>query len=238
LAFFLSRWQLAARREKSLQGKSGNRKSPSTPSHLRTYWLHMAHLYWSFFEMIDEELHSFSQYVDFSEANFPTYSVYLARLYVSICSEIDVVAKLLCKRIKPDTKAGNIQDYHLVIAKHYYLLPKLKITILPIPLELMPWEIWQDKDITKNPDWWQSHQNVKHHRDEFFKEANLGNVLKSAAGLLVLLTYWNCNEVIHCELSINFRVLEIDQRHIPKYGSTVRNVVLPDIYPLGAIKIR
>jgi hypothetical protein len=106
----------------------------------------MAHLHWSFFEMIDEDLHSFSRYVDFSEANFPTYSVYLARLYVSICSEIDVVAKLLCKRIKPDTKAGNIQDYHLIIATHYYFLPKLKITILPIPLELMPWEIWQDEE--------------------------------------------------------------------------------------------
>jgi hypothetical protein len=198
----------------------------------------MAHLHWSFFEMIDEELHSFSRKVEFAEANFPTYSVYLAGLYVSICSEIDVVAKLLCERLEPDTKAHKIRDYHQLIPVHYYLLPKLKITILPIPLELMPWEIWQDKDINKNPDWWESHQKVKHHRDEFFKEANPGNVLKSAAGLLVLLTYWNCNEIINCELSIDFRVLEIERKYIPKYGSSIRNVVLPDIYPLGAIKIR
>src|SRR5271166_1062392 len=152
----------------------------------------MAHLHWSFFEMIDEELHTFSRQVEFAEANFPTYSVFLAGLYVSICSEIDVVAKLLCKRIKPDAKAENIRDYREIIPTHYCFLPKLKITILPIRLELMPSEIWRDKDIKKNPDWWKSHQKVKHHRDEFFKEANLGNVLKSAAGLLVLLTYWNC----------------------------------------------
>jgi|SRR5271166_2173709 len=189
----------------------------------------MAHLHWSFFEMIDEELHTFSRYVDFSEANFPTYSVYLARLYVSICSEIDVVAKLLCKRIKPDEDPGNIRDYRRIIPAHRSFLPKLEITILPIPLVLTPWQNWQETQGNASPDWWESHQNVKHHRDEFFKEANLGNVLKSAAGLLVLLTYWNVDEIRHCELSPDFRVFEISQRHIPKFGSSIRAVILPDI---------
>jgi hypothetical protein len=198
----------------------------------------MAHLHWSFFEMIDEELHSLSRKIEFAEANFSTYSVYLAGLYISICSEIDVVAKLLCKRIKPGAKAEHIRDYCKIISAHYDFLPKLKIHILSIPLELIPWAIWQGIDIKKNPDWWESHQKVKHRRDEYFKEGNLGNVLNAAAGLLVLLTYWNIYEVIHCELSIDFRVMEIDQRHFPKYGSSVRNVVLPDIYPLGATKIR
>jgi hypothetical protein len=104
----------------------------------------MAHLHWSFFEMIDEDLHSLSRKVEFAEANFPTYSVYVAGLYVSICSEIDVVAKLLCKRIKPDTNADNIRAHRQIIPAHYDFLPKLKITILPIPLDWMPWEIWQD----------------------------------------------------------------------------------------------
>jgi hypothetical protein len=195
----------------------------------------MAHLHWSFFEMIDEELHSFSRKVEFAEANFPTYSVYLGGLYVSICSEIDVVAKLLCERLEPDTKAHKIRDYHQLIPVHYYFLPKLKITILPIPLDLMPWEIWEDKDIKKNPDWWESHQKVKHHRDEFFKEANLGNVLKSAAGLLVLLVYWNYNELVQCELSPNLRVFEIDTRRIPKYGSSMRTVSLPDMKRISSV---
>jgi hypothetical protein len=132
----------------------------------------MAHLHWSFFEMIDEELHSFSRRVEFAEANFPTYSVHLAGLYLSICSEIDVVAKLLCKRIKPDEDSANIRDirdYRRIIPAHHYFLPQLKITVLPIPLELTPWQVWQDTQGNASPDWWASHQMVKHHRDENFK---------------------------------------------------------------------
>jgi hypothetical protein len=92
----------------------------------------MAHLHWSFFEMVDDDLHSFSRRVEFAEANFPTYSVYLAGLYLSICSEIDVVAKLLCKRIKPDENPDSITDYRRIIPPHYDFLPKLKFTLSPL----------------------------------------------------------------------------------------------------------
>jgi hypothetical protein len=54
----------------------------------------MANPHWSLFEVIDEDLHAFSREVEFSAANFSTYSVTLVRLYLSICSEVDVIAKL------------------------------------------------------------------------------------------------------------------------------------------------
>jgi hypothetical protein len=198
----------------------------------------MAHLHWSFFEMIDEELHTFSRQVEFAEANFPMYSVYLARLYLSICSEIDVVAKLLCQRIEPASERANIHDYRRIIPARYYFLPKLKITVLPVPLELIPWKIWQDKESKENPDWWKSHQNVKHHRDEFFKEANLGNVLKSAAGLLALLVYLNHPELKRFEVSANFLVFEVDIKRVPKPVTFMSNLDLPDINGLGANEVR
>jgi len=189
----------------------------------------MAYLHWSFFEMIDEELHSFSRKVEFAEGNFPTYSVYLAGLYVSICSEIDVVAKLLCQRIRPDSKPENIRHYHELIPSHYDFLPKLKITIVPMPRDLLPWETWQDKDSRKNPDWWEAHQKVKHRRDEFFKEANLGNVLQSAAGLLVLLVYWNYAALARYELLTDFRVFEVDRKRTPSGSFILGKFDLPDI---------
>jgi hypothetical protein len=55
--------------------------------------------HWTLFEVIDEDLQSFSRQVEFAPANFLTYSVTLLRLYLSVCSEIDVVAKLLCQRV-------------------------------------------------------------------------------------------------------------------------------------------
>jgi hypothetical protein len=209
-----------------LQGPSLLKISGQTGDY---FGLLMAHLHWSFFEMIDEELHSLSRKVEFAEANFPTYSVYLAGLYVSICSEIDVVAKLLCKRINSDTKADNIQAYRQIIPTHYDFLPKLTITILPIPLDLMPWEIWQDMDSRKNPDWWESHQQVKHRRDEYFKEANLGNVLKSAAGLLVLLVYWDYLALARYELIARFHVFQPDRSRTPNGSFILGKFDLPDI---------
>src|SRR6476659_8836515 len=55
--------------------------------------------HWTFFETIDEDLNQYSRYLEFHESNFSAFSINLARLYLSICSEVDVVAKLLCHRI-------------------------------------------------------------------------------------------------------------------------------------------
>ena len=58
----------------------------------------MPYPHWTSFEVINEDFHEFSRHVEFAEANFQTYSIDLLRLYLSICSEIDVVAKMLCER--------------------------------------------------------------------------------------------------------------------------------------------
>ena len=41
------------------------------------------------------------------------------RLYLSICSEVDVVAKQLTKKINPEAKAWDIKDYRSVIPARY-----------------------------------------------------------------------------------------------------------------------
>jgi hypothetical protein len=52
------------------------------------------HPHWALFQTIDEDLHEYPRYLEFQEDNFRPYSVNLARLYLSIGSEIDIVAKL------------------------------------------------------------------------------------------------------------------------------------------------
>lgn len=39
-----------------------------------------------------------------------------------------------------------------------------------------------------NPEWWVSHNNVKHHRLDSYAEANLWNVLQALSGLFILLS--------------------------------------------------
>jgi hypothetical protein len=62
-----------------------------------------------------------------------------------------------------------------------------KVKTIPSKI-ITPWNSWTKGE---NPDWWTEHNKVKHQRDLHFDKANLGNVLRAAAGLLVFLTYWN-----------------------------------------------
>jgi hypothetical protein len=168
----------------------------------------MAHPHWSLFEVIDEDLHSFSRQVEFAQANFPTYSVTLLRLYLSICSEIDVIGKLLCQRIGATLpNKPNMDDYRQNLHSKYPHLWELKIKIRPMAFAIWPWDRWSQN---QNPDWWQKHQKVKHQRDLFFPDANLENVLHAAAGLLLFLTYWHQPELWKLEVSPDFHVFQIE----------------------------
>ena len=90
----------------------------------------MTYPHWTLFEVVDEDLHAFSRHVEFAEANFGTYSVDLLRMYLSICSEVDVIGKLLCQRVGvtlPDRP--NMDHYRRGLLPKYPNLSGVKITI-------------------------------------------------------------------------------------------------------------
>jgi hypothetical protein len=171
----------------------------------------MSYLHWSFFETIDEDLLAFSRQVEFAEDNFATYSVYLTRLYLTICSEVDVAAKVLCKGIDACSEPRDINQYKEIIVPKYPNFSQLKISIRPMSHEILPWKEWQNLADQDNPPWWRDHNKVKHARDQNFRSANLGNVLQSAAGLLVLLVYQHHEDLYEHRLKPNFRIFEIDR---------------------------
>jgi len=144
-------------------------------------------IHWNYFIAIDSDIEHLARYIEFTEANFGTYSIELVRLLLSVSSEVDVVAKLLCKKLSPDAPRDNIEAYRKVLSKS---LPK-KIdslnVFMPISgLTLTPWMNWSKN---KCPEWWRAYNNVKHERSLHFAEANLKNVLNAVSGLYVLLLY-------------------------------------------------
>jgi hypothetical protein len=168
----------------------------------------MSHPHWTLFEVIDEDLHAFSRQVEFAQPNFSTYSVTLLRLYLSICSEVDVVAKLLCQRTGANLSGRpNMDDYRKCLKVQHPNLSGVRVTIRPMALPVLPWQTW-DQD--KNPDWWQKHQLVKHQRDQHYPNASLENVLQSAAGLLVFLVYWHWPELCKHEVNPTFQIFEVE----------------------------
>jgi hypothetical protein len=180
--------------------------------------------HWTLFEVIDEDLQAFSRQVEFAPANFPTYSVTLLRLYLSIGSEIDVVAKLLCQRVGaalPDRP--NIDHYRQALKAQYPNLSTLKITVRPMAYEILPWQAWEQD---RNPDWWQKHQLVKHQRHQNFSDANLGNVLHAAAGLLVFLIYWHKPDLWALKIMPALHVFDIEG--IPRVGGFIGDYQLKD----------
>ena len=197
--------------------------------------------HWQFFESVDDELYSLSRTIEFTPENYTTFSVHLSRLYLSICSEIDVVAKLLSRRIAPLKEPKNIDDYRPLITARFPNFSQLRIEMPSHALEFQPWRMWHSGE---NPKWWRSYNDVKHERNKHYREANLGNVLESAAGLLVLTVYFHQPELYakNQPFQPDFRTMRIEKRYafvafrlafqynLPDFGNSVA-INFPELYP-------
>ena len=113
-------------------------KQPQTPPH------------WRYFLSLESDLHALSRYVDFTKDNFACYSIELARIILSACSEVDVVAKQICTHVKSDQDANNIQLYRKILHPTFPNIERFQVLVRRHGLELTPWANWaQDK----SPDW-------------------------------------------------------------------------------------
>lgn len=141
-------------------------------------------IHWNYFLALERDLELVSRYVEFHVDNFETYSIELARLLLGAAAEIDVIAKVLCGMVDPSAKRGNIDEYRAVLLKQ---LPDIGTMTVEIPrhgLLLVPWADWLNN---RNPDWWRSHNNVKHERDAYFHEATLRNAVAAMGALLIII---------------------------------------------------
>jgi len=144
------------------------------------------HQHWNYFLALEDDVGRLFRYLEPAEANFPAYSLELSRILITAASEVDVVAKLLCEKIDPESKARDIYAYRKVIAPAH---PRLSTALAMLPkfgLTFVPWEQWAED---KNPFWWGAYNDVKHHRNERFSQASLQNALNAVAALYLLLLF-------------------------------------------------
>lgn len=158
--------------------------------------------YWSYYLRLEARFLETLNYVEFDESNFKTYSFEYLHLLLSVCSEIDVVGKMMALEKNPELKENSnicewwkeIQDNFPVDGKR---LNKQEATFLD-KAKLNPWKGFEvdEKPCSgkKTPDWWRAHNDVKHKRTKMidtagkanYTEANLTNVANAFAGLYVL----------------------------------------------------
>src|SRR6267154_2595595 len=133
-------------------------------------------LHRNYFIALERDLEIITRYVEFCAQNFDVYSIEFGHLLFASASEVDVIAKLLCQRLKPDAPRANMNEYRAVLSAE---LPEIITTQIFIPrygLTLTPWDNWAQGN---NPLWWRSYNKVKHERDAYFDQATLKNALNA-----------------------------------------------------------
>ena len=147
-----------------------------------TYW------YWQHFLALEADFAATSRYVEFSKDNFGTYSVEYAKLLLAIGSEVDVLCKIMCR--KYGAAHRNIDDYRECLTAKTKIASEV-VVVRRYNLTFRPWGEWSDG--SENPAWWKSYNNVKHHRDSHFADANLETSANAISGLFIAVLY--CREV-------------------------------------------
>ncbi len=187
----------------------------------------MKHPHWQYFVALCTDLEQAARYVEVSTDNYSTYSTEFSRLYLAAGSEVDVVAKLLCRQIDPSVKLDGINSYRTTILKKYPNMPSVEVILPRYEISICPWQDWRKG---ANPDWWRAYNDVKHERDKHYKAANLENTISAVAGLLVVVGYLYSNELLKFQLLPQPDFMRFDSKYT-KVSATVmhRGYLLPDV---------
>lgn len=184
-------------------------------------------IHWNYFLALEEDLVRLSRFVEFSDNNNETYSIEIARIYLSTCAEIDVVCKQLCEKVEPGSNPENIVQYKEILTKRHPNLAAFKITIPRFGTKLNPWINWNDD---KSPYWWTEHNQVKHQRHEHFDKANLKNCINSLGALFILLLHLYEEEASEAALIPIPKLFNVDDKNyggvkIGHYGMGIKFMV-------------
>lgn len=166
-------------------------------------------IHWNYFLAIEDDLERLSRYVDFSK-NDDTYSIEIARIFLSSCSEIDVILKQICKALNPDSNASSINQYFLEISAVYPEICEFEVLLPKHELTLTPLSLWSRDN---PPYWWQCHNKVKHHRHQYFEQANLKNCLNAVAAMYIFTLYLYADKAENGELLQYPKLLSVGDRY-------------------------
>ncbi len=171
-------------------------------------------VHWNYFLALESDCQNLSRYIEFTNDNLKTYSIELAHLLFAAASEVDVIAKLLCKQINPLSMADDILAYQKEIIPAFPKIKEMAVTIPRYALKFQPWKNWGPK---QSPRWWQAYNKVKHERNTHFKDANLQHALNAIGGLFILLLYLYKDLSRGGKLSPPSTFITLDKQHITDY---------------------
>jgi hypothetical protein len=171
-------------------------------------------IHWNYFLALEEDLDSLARYVDLSGQNDNTFSIEIARLFLSASAEVDVVLKQLAVKHNTTSTASSINAYFSEINQHCPDFTGFTVLVPRYGLTLTPWTSWT---ASTPPFWWQDHNKVKHHRHNHFDKATLKNCLNSMAALFISIIHLYSSEAAQGELLSLPRLFNVGDAH---FGGT------------------
>jgi hypothetical protein len=180
--------------------------------------------HWRYFISLEKDLEATFRYVEPTSANYRTYSIEFTRIILTACSEVDVLAKVLCEAVTPGSAPKNIQDYRAIICQRFPKFPTVKVLVPLFGLALEPWKEWSEPS---TPGWWADHNKVKHRRHEHFALADLEHAVVSLGALFCLVLYVHHDDVANSRLRPRAslftveenvgRIFDGSQYHLPDF---------------------
>jgi hypothetical protein len=180
--------------------------------------------HWQHFLSLEKDFVTTLEFVELHPDNEKTFSVAYTKLLLAVCSEIDVVAKILCKKIDSNSSAGKIFQYCNEITSKYPNFHTVETLIPRYSLAIQPWENWGQSN---SPSWWSEYNKVKHERDVNFKMANQKNTLEAICALFCLLLYVYQTELYSGKIT-PLPIL-VDYLRMPGHLTVNSGAELPDI---------
>ncbi len=165
--------------------------------------------YWDYYLELEDQFISTKRFVEFDDSNFDTFSVEYLKLLQAVCSEIDVVAKMLAE--KYDASFKNIKNVNIQKWGYYLHLAYKNIEEISVSFNtdysVCPWNNWEYETYTnkngalryriskgkETPFWWTAYNKVRHERTSHYKNgksnyirANQKNLVYALAALFIL----------------------------------------------------
>lgn len=153
--------------------------------------------FWDYYLELEREFLEIEKFIPVDSINSTTYSLQYLKLFLSICSEFDVVFKdfLSFKNHKGNPENWKIHDYENFIKNEYPDFCSKEICY-NFKQKIIPFKDWNNG---KKLSWWKIYNDCKHHRlDENnglinYKLANQNNILLSFSALYQLELYFYCD---------------------------------------------
>jgi len=151
--------------------------------------------YWNYFLSLEDDFINIETIIPIDDINNYTFSINYMKIYLALCSEIDVIFKEFIEYNGWNTFSssdGNFGKYKEIVLQK---LPNFanETIIFSERKEMKPFNNW---NTNMKPTWWEDYTNIKHNRTSTingfvsFKKANQENILNAFCALYQLEMYF------------------------------------------------